>query len=184
MRPEFFARLTDGTGVVINDVRADDQIKPKDVEAFEITARACVLAGWEFRRVGVIDPVQTPNMRWLSRYRPRRTGRWVPHQAHHSMATSLLCAGASCPVSRTGPVSLTLARCCLSLSMPGPRGYRRAVVVAESGQILGDFPDVTGGVGEARGSHSPRPVLRPVEQHDAVPCEFGAHGVHLGHVQD
>ncbi len=34
--PDFFARLADGTGVVV-DVRADDRIEPADVEAFEAT---------------------------------------------------------------------------------------------------------------------------------------------------
>ena len=46
-----FARLADGSGVVI-DVRPDDRIEPKDAEAFDATGRACGLAGWGFRRVG------------------------------------------------------------------------------------------------------------------------------------
>jgi hypothetical protein len=72
--PDFFARLADGTGVVI-DVRADDRIEPQDAEAFEAVARACGRAGWEFRRVGVVDPVLAANVRWLSRYRhPRCAG--------------------------------------------------------------------------------------------------------------
>jgi hypothetical protein len=72
--PDFFARLADGTGVVI-DVRADDRIGPGDAEAFEVTARACNSAGWEFRRVGTVDPVLATNVRWLSRYRhPRCAG--------------------------------------------------------------------------------------------------------------
>ena len=73
--PDFFARLAGGTGVVI-DVRADDRIEPEDAEAFDVTARACAAAGWEFRRAGVIDPVLAANVRWLSRYRhPRCAGR-------------------------------------------------------------------------------------------------------------
>jgi hypothetical protein len=73
--PDFFARLADGTAVVI-DVRADDRIGPRDAEAFEVTARACESAGWEFRRVGTVDPVLAVNVRWLSRYRhPRCAGR-------------------------------------------------------------------------------------------------------------
>jgi hypothetical protein len=39
-----------------------------------VTAAACVLAGWEFRRVGEIDPVLAANVRWLSRYRHPRCG--------------------------------------------------------------------------------------------------------------
>jgi hypothetical protein len=72
--PDFFARLADGTAVVI-DVRADDRIGPRDAEAFEVTARACEAADWEFRRVGTVDPVLAANVRWLSRYRhPRCAG--------------------------------------------------------------------------------------------------------------
>ena len=73
--PDFFARLADGTGVVV-DVRADDRIGPRDAEAFEVTARACEAAGWQFRRVGTVEPVLAANVRWLSRYRhPRCAGR-------------------------------------------------------------------------------------------------------------
>jgi hypothetical protein len=72
--PDFFARLADGRGVVV-DVRADDRIEPRDVEAFEVTAGVCKSAGWEFRRVGAVDPAVAANVRWLSRYRhPRCAG--------------------------------------------------------------------------------------------------------------
>jgi hypothetical protein len=71
--PDFFARLASGAGVVI-DVRSDDRIEPADAEAFEVTARACEAAGWEFRRVGAVDPVLAVNVRWLSRYRHPRCG--------------------------------------------------------------------------------------------------------------
>src|SRR6266581_4466735 len=69
--PDFFARRSDGTGVVI-DVRADERIEPKDAEAFAVTAEACARVGWEFRRVGEIDQVLGANVRWLARYRHRR----------------------------------------------------------------------------------------------------------------
>lgn len=71
--PDFFARLTDGGGVVV-DVRADDRIPDKDAQAFTVTARACDEAGWAFRRLGVVDPVLAANLRWLSRYRHPRHG--------------------------------------------------------------------------------------------------------------
>lgn len=71
--PDFFARLTDGTGVVI-DVRADEQIEPADAEAFAATVRACAQVGWHFRRFGTPDPVRVANVRWLSRYRHPRCG--------------------------------------------------------------------------------------------------------------
>jgi hypothetical protein len=73
--PDFFARRADGTGAVI-DVRADDRIEAADAEAFAVTAEACAWVGWEFRRVGEIDPVLGSNVRWLARYRhPRCAGR-------------------------------------------------------------------------------------------------------------
>jgi hypothetical protein len=37
-----------------------------------VTARACAVAGWEFRRVGEADRVLAANVRWLSRYRHPR----------------------------------------------------------------------------------------------------------------
>jgi len=69
--PDFFARRDDGTAVVV-DVRPDDRIPARDAEAFAVTASACELAGWEYRRVGEPDPVLAANVRWLSRYRHRR----------------------------------------------------------------------------------------------------------------
>jgi hypothetical protein len=69
--PDFFVRRDDGAAVVV-DVRPDDRIPGRDAEAFAMTASACELAGWGFRRVGELDPVLTANVRWLSRYRHRR----------------------------------------------------------------------------------------------------------------
>jgi hypothetical protein len=69
--PDFFARLEDGTAVLI-DVRADDQITPEDAAAFAATKRACALVGWAYRRVGVLDPMLAANLRWLSGYRHPR----------------------------------------------------------------------------------------------------------------
>ncbi len=69
--PDYFARLRDGTGVVI-DVRPDDRIAPADAEAFAVTAQACDEVGWEYRRVGAIDPVWAANVRWLAGYRHPR----------------------------------------------------------------------------------------------------------------
>lgn len=71
--PDFFARLADGGGVVV-DVRADDRIPDKDAQAFAMTARVCDEVGWSFRRLGVVDPVLAGNLRWLSRYRHPRHG--------------------------------------------------------------------------------------------------------------
>ncbi len=71
--PDLFARMADGSGVVI-DVRPDDRIEPGDAEAFDVTGRACELAGWRFMRVGVPDRVRTANITWLARYRHQRCG--------------------------------------------------------------------------------------------------------------
>ena len=71
--PDLFARLADGSGVGI-DVRPDDGFEQKDAEAFDATRKACGLAGWGFRRVGVPDPVLVANVAWLARYRHPRCG--------------------------------------------------------------------------------------------------------------
>lgn len=69
--PDFFARRSDGSGLVI-DVRADDRIEAADAAKFGATARACALAGWDFLRAGALDPVLAANLRWLSGYRHPR----------------------------------------------------------------------------------------------------------------
>jgi hypothetical protein len=69
--PDFFVRRDDGSAVVV-DVRPDDRIPDRDAQVFAVTASACSLAGWGFRRVGDLDPVLTTNVRWLSRYRHAR----------------------------------------------------------------------------------------------------------------
>jgi hypothetical protein len=71
--PDLFARMTDGSAVVI-DVRPDDRIEPRDAEAFDATRQACELAGWGFRRVGAPDAVRAANVAWLARYRHQRCG--------------------------------------------------------------------------------------------------------------
>jgi hypothetical protein len=69
--PDFFARRRDGSAVVI-DVRADDQIEPKDAAVFAATEGLCASAGWAYRRVGELDPVFAANLRWLAGYRHPR----------------------------------------------------------------------------------------------------------------
>jgi hypothetical protein len=69
--PDYFARLADGTGLVI-DVRADDDIAPEDAEAFAVTGEACESVGWAYQRVGALDPVLAVNLRWLSDYKHPR----------------------------------------------------------------------------------------------------------------
>jgi hypothetical protein len=75
--PDFFARLVDGTAVVV-DVRADDNVDANAAAAFAASAEACKSVGWCYRRVGVLGTVVAANVRWLSGHRhPRRldTGR-------------------------------------------------------------------------------------------------------------
>ncbi len=69
--PDYFARRRDGSALVI-DVRADDRIDEGDAAKFETTAGACALAGWDYRRIGALDPVLAANLRWLAGYRHPR----------------------------------------------------------------------------------------------------------------
>ncbi len=69
--PDYFARRADGAGVVI-DVRPDQRIGDRDAAAFAATARFCEQVGWEYRRVGELDPVRAANLRWLAGYRHPR----------------------------------------------------------------------------------------------------------------
>ena len=74
--PDYFVRRADGSAVVL-DVRPDDRIKPRDAAAFAATARVCEWLGWQYRRLGVPDPIRTGNVRWLSGYRHPRHDRPV-----------------------------------------------------------------------------------------------------------
>ena len=89
--PDFFVRLAGGGGVVV-DVRADDRIAPEDAEAFEVTAAACELVGWGYRRVGALDPVLAANVRWLAGYRHPRCLR-AEHRARRPGRRSAWQAG-------------------------------------------------------------------------------------------
>ncbi|WP_405182737.1 TnsA-like heteromeric transposase endonuclease subunit [Nocardia sp. NBC_01377] len=59
--PDYFVRRTDG-GVVIIDVRADDRIGDDDAALFAVTEVTCRAVGWEYRRVGEVDPVRSPTI--------------------------------------------------------------------------------------------------------------------------
>ncbi|WP_212762303.1 TnsA-like heteromeric transposase endonuclease subunit [Nocardia uniformis] len=69
--PDFLVRYHGGAVAVV-DVRAEDRVEAGDAEVFVVTARACELVGWHFRRVGVVDAVLAANLRWLSGYRHPR----------------------------------------------------------------------------------------------------------------
>jgi hypothetical protein len=69
--PDWFARVDDGTGVVV-DCRPAERIKPQDQAAFAATKRACTAVGWAYRLVGAPDPVFIANLHWLAGYRHPR----------------------------------------------------------------------------------------------------------------
>jgi len=69
--PDYFARLADGRGVVI-DVRPDDRIEARDAQAFAATEAACTEVGWMFKRTEGPGRIVSANLRWLAGYRHRR----------------------------------------------------------------------------------------------------------------
>jgi len=78
--PDWFVRLDDGTGVVI-DCRPATRMRPLDQAAFAATSCACTQAGWRYRLVHEHDPVVVGNVRWLAGYRHPR-----PHDAQVTAA--------------------------------------------------------------------------------------------------
>lgn len=87
--PDFFARLADGTAMVV-DVHPDERIPARDAQTFALTASACQAAGWEYRRLGDLDPVLAAErlgsfVLWLRHTRrPTRPGRWRRGGGHRS----------------------------------------------------------------------------------------------------
>jgi len=69
--PDWFARLDDGTGVVV-DCRPAKRMRPQDAAVFQVTERACAEVGWRYRLVHDHDPVWVSNVRWLGGYRHPR----------------------------------------------------------------------------------------------------------------
>lgn len=69
--PDFFARLEDGTGVVI-DCRPESHRPEQDAEKFSVTSGLCAEVGWRYLLVGEADPVLVTNVRWLAGYRHPR----------------------------------------------------------------------------------------------------------------
>lgn len=53
------------------DERTDDRVD-RDAEVFAATAEACDLVGWDYQRLGDLDPGFTASIRWLSGYRHPR----------------------------------------------------------------------------------------------------------------
>ncbi|MCI2421091.1 TnsA-like heteromeric transposase endonuclease subunit [Saccharopolyspora sp. K220] len=69
--PDYFARLADGRGLVV-DVRPPDRIKPSDAVAFDLTRCCCDALGWDYTVLGADDEVLVANVRWLAGYRHPR----------------------------------------------------------------------------------------------------------------
>lgn len=65
--PDYFARLADGTAMVL-DVRPPDRIKPRDQVAFDTTRAACGQLGWRYEVVGPAPEALVGNVRWLAAY--------------------------------------------------------------------------------------------------------------------
>lgn len=63
--PDYFVRRRDGSVVVV-DVREDDRISDADRDVFDRSAATCAAVGWDYQRVGALDPVLRANLRWLS----------------------------------------------------------------------------------------------------------------------
>ena len=101
--PDYFARLADGSGVVV-DVRPADRIGPEDVVKFEATAAGCAVVGnWSFRLVHELEPVLAANVRWLSGYR---------HPRHGIRVWARRCGGCSPAAARCWPgCRRSLTRC-------------------------------------------------------------------------
>lgn len=136
--PDYFARRADGSAVVV-DCRPAGRRKPRDIEKFGATARACALAGWEYELRGAADPVVTANLRWLAGYRHWRHG--VPGTAaalREAFAVPApLMAGAEAagdPVA-TLPVLFHLLWCgVLAADLSVPLGERTLVGLAGGGR--------------------------------------------------
>jgi hypothetical protein len=54
---------------VVVDCRPVERRGPRDIAKFEVTARACAVAGWEYRLLGAADALVTANLRSLAGYR-------------------------------------------------------------------------------------------------------------------
>lgn len=60
---------------MVVDVREDDRIADTDRDIFDRSAATCATVGWDYQRVGALDPVLRANLRWLSGYRHQRVLR-------------------------------------------------------------------------------------------------------------
>lgn len=70
--PDYFARLANGDGLVV-DVRATDRQNAKTLAQFDLTRDACTTVGWQYRVwTGLPEPLAA-SLRWLAGYRQDRS---------------------------------------------------------------------------------------------------------------
>jgi len=136
--PDYFARRADGSAVVV-DCRPAERRKPRDMEKFEATARACALVGWEYRLAGAAYPVVTANLRWLAGYRhPRNRVSAAARALRQVFAVPVpLMAGAAAvgdPIATLPVLFHLLWRGELAADLSVPLGERTLVRLAGGGQ--------------------------------------------------
>ncbi|MET3172937.1 UNVERIFIED_ORG: hypothetical protein ABIB52_000765 [Arthrobacter sp. UYCu721] len=84
--PDFFLRLGDGTGRVV-DVRHPERLASAE-QQFDLTREACEQVGWEYEVfTGVGEPFAS-NLRWLAGYRQDRFA--PPASAIHAIVEAFL----------------------------------------------------------------------------------------------
>lgn len=117
--PDYFVRLGDGTGVVI-DVRPDSRISAHDQEVFSVTESACASVGWAYRRVGALPRTYVSNLRWLAGYRHPRCldPAWQP-MSRRSVPACTMLRTASSAWQRLSETGLPSCRRCFICSGPG-----------------------------------------------------------------
>lgn len=67
--PDFFARLRDGGGRVLDVKGSKRAEEPKTRAVFAATRRACRAVGWEYQVATELDPTYHANLRWLAGFR-------------------------------------------------------------------------------------------------------------------
>lgn len=91
--PDFFARMADGTGLLI-DVRPDDRIDENDAEVLALTRRACEAVGRSYQRIGALEPVLAANL----------GSPWERGRSRRALTRSRPCSPSTSPAARVADV--------------------------------------------------------------------------------
>lgn len=91
--PDFFLRLGDGTGRVV-DVRHPDRVDSAERQ-FSMTRRACEAVGWEYEVFTGLEGPLASNLRWLAGY---RLDRFAPPASAVPAVVEVFSPGASLAV--------------------------------------------------------------------------------------